>query len=819
MRAYSTRRRTDLLALGFLTILCLIIFADVLFGQRDFYIRDLTRYYHPTKSILREIVLSGEFPWWNPYYSAGQPMAANPEYEVFYPFQWLILMPDFETGYRLHILFHVWLTAIGMYLFVRSMRRSAAASLFGAIAWGFGGLTLSLINLLPILFAAAWLPLILLFVRRAIRRFSPRDAALASLFGGIQILVGEPTTLVQTWLIIGVYALWRMVRLRGRGWRAIADPAAIVGLILVWSIAIGAVQLIPAADHAGDTVRARGFDLELVTAWSFPPQRLIELIYPHVLGRIDADGRTLWWAGSGLYGRPASPFFFSLHLGALMFAIIAAGVSIRRSGRGRLLMFVTPFLLLALGHHTPLYEWLEQAGLSIPFRYPEKFILSVLLALTVFGAFLFDRIRRGELRLARRAAFVAGLFCAIATAIVVLSFTPVYETAFTSLWGIGSSRFRMQMIEVSRGDWVVAAVVNGAIAALFWLRARGRLVLAWGTLATILLVVELIPVGLDASPRIRRSFYDVPPIAEELPPERDGFRVFHEVDWYGRSKTAKRWFSTGRGVYWVVRNGMYPMTPANYGVRTVLERDYDRTALLPTVDLVHSMWEVRDGGQREWASIFMAMSNVGYRSAYRDFDEEMDRLDGDLRDIRPIELRKVPVSPRYYLAEHMVTIAGREEFVERLLDEVPEPRTAFVTIESFRPAGGTVSVRSETSSTITLEVAAEGETFLVLSVTPHRYWRAEVDGVSEELHTVNIGYQGLRLGPGSHEIVMRYRNPVVMAAAPMTALGLLAVPFVLASTGRGNHQGRSRGRGTSQATRDPEGIDEHPGGIPPDGDS
>ena len=54
----ARRKRIDLAAVAFLTLLFVVMFSDVLFGQRDFFIRDLTRYYHPTKSLLREIVLA-----------------------------------------------------------------------------------------------------------------------------------------------------------------------------------------------------------------------------------------------------------------------------------------------------------------------------------------------------------------------------------------------------------------------------------------------------------------------------------------------------------------------------------------------------------------------------------------------------------------------------------------------------------------------------------------------------------------------------------------------------------------------------------------
>lgn len=805
-------RRSDLLAVSFLTVVFLIYFGDVLLGLQDFFIRDLARYYHPTKSILRSIVLGGEFPWWNPFYSAGQPMAANPEYEVFYPLQWLILLPDFATGYRLHILVHVWITAVGMYALLRSMRLGVAGALFGAVSWGFGGVTLSLINLLPILFAAAWLPLILLFVRRCLRRFSWRDAGLAAMAGGMQILVGEPTTLVQTWLMVGFYALWRIARLHSRGWRAWVDPTLIIAVVLAGSIAIGAVQLFPAADHAGETVRARGFDLGLVTAWSFPPQRLLELGAPHLFGRVDADGRTLYWAGGGLYGKPASPFLFSVYQGLAVFALFVAALVTRRSGRGLWFLFILPFFTLALGRHTPLYEWLDTVGVGIPFRYPEKFMLAVLFATVVLASAQFGRVVRGNRIVARRAAGVVLVVGLSALAVIGLMASPFYERWFTELWGLGQSRFRGAMLEVSRIDWIVVLGTAATTGAIFWLRARGRIERIWAPLLIALLAAELFPVALDTSPRIQRRFYELPPLVRSVSEVQTEYRIFHEVDWYGRTETARKWFSTGRGVYWVVRNGLFPMTPANAGLRTVLERDYDRTALLPTVDLVQSMWDVRDRGQKEWARIFMQMSNARYRSRYLPFEGAVARAGGDLRNLEPVEMVDVGEHPRYYFADRLVRVTSREAFVDALVETVPSPRSAFVTFDPYEVRDGEIVSVSETSSSIRLEVEPRGPSFLVLSVTPHRYWRARIDGRPAELRVTNVGYQGVVLNEGDRVVELVYRNPVIEATAPVSAGSfLLAIVAVLFGKDRRSRDGRR-----AETSPDSEQVDQHSSGVAPD---
>ena len=71
-------------------------FANVLFGGRAFYARDIFNYHYPMKKIVRDTILAGEWPMWSQSFAAGQPMAANPAYEVFYPPQLLVLLPDFH---------------------------------------------------------------------------------------------------------------------------------------------------------------------------------------------------------------------------------------------------------------------------------------------------------------------------------------------------------------------------------------------------------------------------------------------------------------------------------------------------------------------------------------------------------------------------------------------------------------------------------------------------------------------------------------------------------------------------------------------------
>lgn len=772
------RRRSDLYAVTLLVLLTSLFFIDVLAGSNRFYFRDLARFYYPAKLTLARIVASGEFPWWNPLYAGGQPMAANPEYCVFYPLQWLILLPDFDLGFRLHILVHLYIGVIGMYALLRSLGLRIPSSLYGAIAWGLGGVVLSNVNLLPILFAASWLPLILFLVRRALITRSVRWIALAALVAGVQILVGEPVTLIQTWLMVGAVLAWdvlnRLKRAEGtvRSW-------TVLGGIFLLAIAIGSAQLVPAIDLAGDTVRSRGLSIDSITYWSFPPQRIVEMVYPFVLGFSNDDGRQLWWGGP-LYDREHSPFFLSVYAGALIVPLVLAGLFSRGTRRWMYLLASLPFFVLAVGDSLPLLEWLVRAGFDVPLRYPEKMMLGFVFGTVVYAAFVLDRGLSEDRRLLVKSTWFTAFFLLTASVLWIASRTGMADD-FLGVWGIRSSMFFDRMKElVVRGWWIATVFLSVSLIILTGLR-RGTSRRLWEGILIAALSCELLVVSLDITHRIDRALYDPPAILNQLPEDGDRWRIFHEASWYGR-----RLIPNGRGVYWEYVNGLYPLTPATWGLATVLERDYDRTQLLPTVELVESMWEVRNRGQEAWAGIFMRMSNARIRLAPRErLPESIWRLlQTDPWLIEPVDVVDHGPSPRYYFASEIRKIDGPAAFVESLVREVPPERVAFVQdLKPFKPAEGTIESVRETSSRVALETRSNGMGFLVLSMTPHKYWRATIDGEPAALVRTNVGYQGIVVGPGDHEIVLTYRNPLIAATAPVSIFFVLATLIALAWRG------------------------------------
>jgi hypothetical protein len=762
-RPVTEARRHDATALAILALLATILFADVLLGSHNFYMRDLTRYYYPTKQVLRDIVLNGEFPYWNRQFSAGQPIAANPEHEVFYPLTWLILLPSYDLGYRLHILVHIYLGLFGMYALLRSMRLRATAAFFGALAFGLGGTYLSYINLLPILFCAAWIPLTCLYVRKYLLAPRLRYFALASLSLGMQFLIGEPTTVMQTGFLIGMYALyrgWYAARDAELPWTyAIPEMLARVGSIAAISsaaFAVGAAQMLPAIDHVAASARSRPFDFSLVSAWSMPWAKIAETIYPNILGYISID-RVMWYWGGGLYPGMGSPFLFNIYSGLLLIALAVAAFFVRPRGGRFVLILSGASLLIALGGHTPLLKLLYDAGIATSIRYPEKFILIALFAILILASKLLDRLLAGDDAVRDAALGFVAATTLVAAVLALAGFTQVYEDTFSRIWGLKGAGGK-RMVDLSHTGWMIATARGLLLLGLLWSVRRLKRPI-WVVLLGIFVVADLGPVVHQLNPRMPARFFLEPPVAlEQFPPNRREYRIFHEADWYGQEEIARKFFSTGDAVYWIVRNGLYPMTPAGHGLSMVIERDYDKTALLPTIDFTEAVWDVKRSGREDWWDPFMAMSNAWYRSTYKPFEVERKRVKGNMKIAQPLEFLETDHHPRYYFADEMVTIRDKREFVERLSKPGHSRRAAFVTAPSFAPAPGVVRGVHETANTATIDVESSGRGFLVMSVTPHKFWRITVGGKAVEPLVTNIGYQGVEIPPGRHRVEMRYRN-------------------------------------------------------------
>ncbi|HUP50055.1 MAG TPA: hypothetical protein VNA04_14820 [Thermoanaerobaculia bacterium] len=726
-------------------------FANVLFGGRLLYARDIFNYHYPMKRIVAEALRAGEWPMWSPYFAAGQPMAANPAYEVFYPPQLLVLLPDFQQGMTLHIVLHFYVCAIGLYYLLRSFGAGCAASLLGSVAYTLGGPFLSLVRTLPFLFSMAWVPLIFLFARRYLLTRSRRDLFLGALCGGMQALVAEPTTILQTWLIIAAYAGYRVYR---------EPPAARVKLLRQYglgvllmgatSAAVGAAQLVPMLDFVRDSVRSQPLDWDLMIAkWSLAPARVLELFYPLVFqSLIDFENRQ--WI-STMYNL-GEPFVSSFYPGFAIGILFAAGFVAWRRGSGFVLALCAALYVLAIGAHTPLLRFLYDLGIFGTMRFPEKFAMSASLVVVIWAALTADLLFRGDPRVRRAVLYVALAWFAVGLFLIL---------AAARVWQL---------------FWVVT-FARGVILLLFLYAIRRWRTPAWGVLLVVITAFDIVHLR-SINPTITGDYFDPPPVTRQLGPEKEKYRIFHhaEWDWIAALPNADAYFLHPFGRWWTLRNSLMTRNGAWWGYRYVLDRDYDQTLLKPTERFTFAMLELFQTGRTGWEESVMAMSNAWYHGKFRDAAEEIRRTNADWQAMMPVDfLPAAERYPRYYFADHIEPVADIGDFVRKVLDGGFSRGTAFVQWSPFQPASGVVRAARETMRTMRIEAEAAGRSLLVISVTPHKYWRARIDGRPAEPLPVNVGYQALEIPAGRHVVEMEYWNPLIVPSLAVSVVALLGL--------------------------------------------
>lgn len=278
-------------------------------------------------------------------------------------------------------------------------------------------------------------------------------------------------------------------------------------------------------------------------------------------------------------------------------------------------------------------------------------------------------------------------------------------------------------------------------------------------------------------------FYDPPALVKVFPADRTPWRLFHHASWHTRRSAALPYRVPHRDRLWLNRNAMLPLMPAQHGIRMALEVDYDLTALTPTADFVTSVAELSDL-RPDWVDVAASMSNVWYRAVFRVPAEAFGEARGDLRAVQPVGILALEHTPRYFFAEQMEPISGRDDFVRKVSSRRFGKRTVFVEGDTFPPAPGRVLRTRETANTARIEIETAGRSFLYISVTPHRYWTITIDGREAPAVVANVGYQGVVVpSAGRHIVEMRYRNPLFAVGGAITLAALVLLGLLAARNG------------------------------------
>jgi len=363
---------------------------------------DLSLYFYPLESFVREQLRAGVIPLWNPYVLCGQPLVGNPQSWVFYPTTALLPSMPVWLYFTVNTLLHLCLAGGGTYLFLRRLSHDRHAALLGGLTYMGSGFLMARVQFPTMIMAAAWLPWMLVLIDRVIDRPAVGYAALLALVVWLEILAAHTQLAYLTFVTAILYALarlWQIRRHRARARRALG----VFITSLAVGVAAGMVYLLPALQLFGLSTRE---NLTWMQANRFVllPEQLINYLFPTFYGN---PGRGDYW-GEGNFWEPC------VYLGVIPL-VLAFYAAFRAAIRPATRFFAVLGLLalwLAMGRFGGLYfvAFYLIPGLK-SFHDPARFAFVTTFCFSCLAAFGLRALRdRGlSLRMGNAAVWLAAL--------------------------------------------------------------------------------------------------------------------------------------------------------------------------------------------------------------------------------------------------------------------------------------------------------------------------------------------------------------------------------------------------------------------------
>jgi hypothetical protein len=746
-----------------------VVYLPIFFGRIVFF-RDIAHWNFPARVLVRDSLLRGELPAWNPYQGLGFSVLSNPLYGVFYPPNWLFLLVGRDwIGAMLtwQDFAHLLWGSAGVFWLARRLRATPVSACIAALAWALSGYVTSQWTAGLRLHAAAWIPwaavghLALLDGLRAGGRRWRLGVVKAALPTAFALLMGEPFL-----AIMGVGFAWALLVtaqvLERRSVPALPRFsrrwAGAIALALLLAVGAGSAAVVPAGALMSANDRSTPFSRAEAEVYSLHPLRLIEFAAPGSMGDAYGEYPAAHWVGEA--SADGLPLAYSVYMGASVLALALAAFR-----RGRTLVFVLAglsgfALLIALGKHLPVHAVFRRIVFPLSFmRSPEKYTILAVLGLALMAGEGGRRILSGQVQPWRRTAILLGLIVGLGIA------SPfVFPFPWSGYMVHGLRHGALAVLAVLGIQLLAARGSRLAPAALVTTVALDLAVACWP-------LQDFVPRALAvAEPRAAQIILaDHAGHAEPPRLFRSEAVTSTVMAWTQASNHAQ---GEARLLQTLVNNTANP-----WGIAMV--PGYDAA----TPSRLMSAWAAGQADRRT----ALRLLGVDYAMLpVRDPREPSDKRAGlqPLFDPLPgARLYRVSDSlPRVFLAAHAEVLPDDIALYRLYEPAVVAGESVWLAPDAnaeslLAPPSRAGNCRLDSFGNLRLEAHCSGGQpgLAVFNEQYEQGWSAQVDGRPAPVLRANLNMRALRLAPGAHHIVMQYRPPGLRGSAVLTLLSVLAL--------------------------------------------
>lgn len=238
---------------------------------------DVVSLIYPEQMLGVDLLKKGEWPLWNPYILSGTPLLANLQTASFSPTIFVYFLFEKLTAWSIQIILQHILAAVFVYILLRYWKVSKLGSVFGGIAFSFSGFNLIFSEWNGHTLASAFIPLILYFEDRFLKKGGYINGIGLSFSLGFQLLAGYPQTTLYTGLAAGI--LW-LVRFAAR--KEFFVKTVFLGLFFLLGFGIAGLELIPARELW--SLSQRNYELIPYDGAFLPWKKIITFLAPDYFG-------------------------------------------------------------------------------------------------------------------------------------------------------------------------------------------------------------------------------------------------------------------------------------------------------------------------------------------------------------------------------------------------------------------------------------------------------------------------------------------------------------------------------------------------------
>jgi len=792
---WSHLRLHEALCMGVLACLNVAFFADVLFTDRTFFVRDVSTFHYPLKMLVTEAYAQGEWPLWNPYIQMGQPLLANPNSMAVYPGQLLFQFLPFETAFELHFVVHCILAGMGAFCLARILGFSLQAAFLSAVVYNFSGPTLSAVNLFNILPVVAFLPWLTTALIWLVSRPSVARGCLTALLLGSFFLLLEPLSTLATsvfvFVIVGAF-VWQSGQVRFSWVRLLV----IAVTVLLTAISIAAIQIVPTLELVEFSGRKGGLSLSEATFWSLHPVQVLQTLCPRILGEYFRLEAPVPWPAQFFNDR--EPYLLSSYVGGMILFLAGFGAwQSRRDWKTRsLVVAMVVSILLALGLHTPLYsklfEWIPVFRYG---RFPIKFLFATNLCLALLAGAGWASLQSSEdttrRRFGRRAVALLLALSAVLAAFYgesvwrLLGAAPTVAGEFQ--WSRGSEPVRVGATLIFSGLRHIHLHLGICLAFLLlnsWSTVRPNVL---GVAVMLVVLLDLWSANLWINPPGDSTLYETAPIAQYLQEREksDGpFRIYRFEPSRLSDHPSIRYETDS--VIWISLYRKLTLFPF------LAAKDHIAYSLFPSVDRLETPFVQQLTRELEKITLLR---------------ERLDLLSSlNVRYIvSPVELanEKLSLEALYQVnSDQPLRLYALEGFARRafVVSKLPgqaeagsPPEAPFskeggrsqLTFQVGEPLkGASAKVSRYSSGNVDLEVESPETALLVLIDNNFPGWVARVNAETRPIQAVYPACRAVAVPAGRHRVTFSYEPPgfrrglIISAAAlllVLTALGICVI--------------------------------------------